>query len=131
MAMPVECLLLDSGVWIASRTVDERFNRSSLELVMDARRPAAALDLTLYEIANVVGVRRHDLRTLSRLFRSIEMRCRKSIVAADPDLLEASSAIALEHSLTIYDAAYVAVARLHAWTLVSTDVKDLSPRASR
>ena len=33
--------------------------------------------------------------------------------------------IAVEHGLTSYDAAYVAVARRHDWTLVSTDIKDL------
>jgi len=33
--------------------------------------------------------------------------------------------IAVEHNLTSYDAAYVAVARRHDWTLVSTDIRDL------
>lgn len=33
--------------------------------------------------------------------------------------------LAGEHQLTAYDAAHIAVARKHAWTLVSADVKDL------
>jgi predicted nucleic acid-binding protein len=123
-AMRTEHVLLDAGVWIASRVKDDRFNRSSLELVLDTERPAAALDLTLYEIANAVGSRRGDLRMLARIYRTVERRC-MSIVRADALLVESTAAIAIEYGLTAYDAAYVAVARRHRWQLVSTDVRDL------
>jgi predicted nucleic acid-binding protein len=33
--------------------------------------------------------------------------------------------LSVEHGLTAYDAAYVAVARRYDWQLVSTDVRDL------
>ncbi len=123
--MRADHVLLDSGVWIASRTPGERFNEPALEIVLDTSRPAAALDLTLYEIANVVGARRGDLGTLARIFRSVERRCVDGIVRVDVDLVEATAEIAVEYSLTVYDAAYVAVARRHDWTLVSTDIRDL------
>jgi predicted nucleic acid-binding protein len=97
----------------------------SVEIVLDARRPAAALDLTLYEIANAVGAVRGDLRTVSRILYSIEGRCSGGIVRIDSSLVEATAEIATEHGLSGYDAAYVAVARRHDWTLVSTDIRDL------
>jgi predicted nucleic acid-binding protein len=40
-------------------------------------------------------------------------------------LLETHSRLLQKHALTAYDAAYVAAARKHAWTLVSADLKDL------
>jgi predicted nucleic acid-binding protein len=123
--MPVDRVLLDSGVWIASRAAGERFNRSAFELVLETRRPAAALDLTLYEIANVVGVRRNDPRMLARIYRSVERRCTEGIVRVDHGLVEATAEVAIEHGLSGYDAAYVAVARRRGWTLVSTDIRDL------
>jgi predicted nucleic acid-binding protein len=118
-------MLLDSGVWIASGSAGERFNQSALEIVFDTGRPAAALDLTVYEIANVVGSRRGDLRMLARLCRSVQSRCLENIVRIDPSLIEATAELAVEYRLTGYDAAYVAVARRHDWQLVSTDIRDL------
>jgi predicted nucleic acid-binding protein len=123
--MSVDCLLLDSGVWIASKTPGERFSRPSVEIVLDARRPAAVLDLTLYEIANAVGAVRGDPRTVSMILHSIEGRCSEGVVRIDSGLVEATAGIATEHGLSAYDAAYVAVARRHDWTLVSTDIRDL------
>jgi predicted nucleic acid-binding protein len=118
-------MLLDSSVWIASGSAEERFNRPALEIVLDIERPAAALDLTLYEIANVVGARRGDLGMLARLCRSVEQRCLESIVRVDARLIEVTAELAVEHGLTSYDAAYVAVARRYDWQLVSTDIVDL------
>ncbi len=123
-AMPTDHVLLDSGVWIASRLAHDRFNQSAFELVLDTALPATALDLTLYEIANVIGSRRGDLRMLGRIYRSVERRC-MSIVRVDAHLVEVTAAIAIEYGLTAYDAAYVAVARRFDWQLVSTDIRDL------
>ncbi|MDX6654052.1 MAG: hypothetical protein QOH18_762 [Solirubrobacterales bacterium] len=49
-----EVLLLDAGVWIATVDETDRFATAARELVLRTSRQAAALDLTLYEIANVV-----------------------------------------------------------------------------
>lgn len=124
IAMPTDHVLLDSGVWIASRLADDRFNRSAFELVLETDLPAAVLDLTLYEIANVVGSRRGDLQMLGRIYRSVEARC-SSIVRVDAHLVEVIAGIAIEYGLTAYDAAYVAVAERYDWQLVSTDIRDL------
>lgn len=47
------------------------------------------------------------------------------MLAVDPKLIDTALRIAAEHGLTAYDAAYVAAARRHDWTLVSTDIADL------
>ena len=43
----------------------------------------------------------------------------------DGNLIRSIIEIAIGYRLTSYDAAYVAVARRHDWTLVSTDIRDL------
>jgi hypothetical protein len=93
-------LLLDAGVWIASRDPDDRFQGPALELgaTRPRRRSCAARSSC-------------GARATSRL--PIQA-CWKP----PPE-------IAVEHGLTAFDAAYVAVARRFDWRLVSTDVRDL------
>lgn len=121
-------LLLDAGVWIAAVDPDDRFHASSRQLVLTATSQAAALDLTLYEVANVIGARKQRYDLAGRVCRSILERCGERVVRVDAELVEAIVAVVAEHGLTAYDATYVAVARRHGWTLVSTDVKDLVSR---
>lgn len=118
-------LLLDAGVWVASWSPEERYAEAARDLVVDTRRRAAALDLTLYEVANAIGARRRDPIGAAKACRSIELRCRKNLVRVDPALMEVTAELSVEHGLTAYDAAYVAVARRYDWQLVSTDVRDL------
>jgi predicted nucleic acid-binding protein len=120
--------LLDSSVWVAARSPKERFSEASRELVLDAGRRTAALDLTLYEVANAIGAKRGDALGAARACRSIELRCGRDFVRVDAGLMEATADIAVEHGLTAYDAAYIAVARRYDWQLVSTDVADLVSR---
>ena len=118
-------LLLDAGVWIASRDPDDRHQAAALELTFDTDQAAAMLDLTLYEVANGVIRRWNDPRAATKLCRSIELRCKENVVRVDAGLIEATTEIAVEHGLTSYDAAYVAAARRYDWQLVSTDIEDL------
>lgn len=126
--MKTEILLLDSGVWIATVDGDDPFERPSRELVADFDRQVGALDLTLYEVANVLGSKHRRLPDPSVVCRRMERRCMRRMIRADAHLIEATTGIAAEHGLSAYDAAYVAVARRHDWTLVSTDIRDLVSR---
>lgn len=121
-------LLLDSGVWIASWGPEETFTEAAREVISDLGRPTVAMDLTLYEVTNSIAARRGDTAGAAFICRTIYIRCRQELVRVDPQLVEAIAEIAVEHNLTSYDAAYVAVARRHDWTLVSTDIKDLVSR---
>lgn len=117
--------LIDASVWVAIADPDDRFHEAAHRLVGEVARPLAALDLTLYEVANAMGPKRGQPREGRALLKLIEKRCRNHLVAADIDLMESALELAVEHGLTAYDAAYVAAAQRHGWTLVSADVADL------
>jgi predicted nucleic acid-binding protein len=120
-----ERLLLDASVWVAAETPQERSAVPARELVVDADRRTAALDLTLYEVANAIGVKRGEVVEAAVACHSIELRCGEHLVRVDAELVERIVEIADQYGLTSYDAAYVAVARRHGWQLVSTDIDDL------
>ncbi len=117
--------LLDAGVWVAISDPDDRYHAATHAIVAELGQSLAALDLTLYEVANVMGPKKGRQREGRFLLTLIERRCRENLIAADSNLLESALEIAAEHKLTAYDAAYVAAARRYGWTLVSTDIADL------
>jgi predicted nucleic acid-binding protein len=121
----IDALLLDSGVWVASMSGDDRFESAARELIADLDRRFCALDLTLYEVANAVGSRRGRFDEAASVCRAIAQRCAWATVRVDGDLVESVIDVAARYCLTSYDAAYVAVARRHDWQLVSTDIRDL------
>jgi predicted nucleic acid-binding protein len=121
-------LLLDAGVWIASKDADDRFFAAARPIVLDPKQPVAALDFTLYEVANVIGARRRDRDAARQLCSTITARCGDRVVRIDAKTMESAVDIAVEHGLAAYDAAYVAVAKANGWTLVSTDITDLLSR---
>jgi predicted nucleic acid-binding protein len=118
-------LLLDASVWVAAKDADERHFDAARALVLDTKLPVSALDLTFYEVANVIGSRWRRPDLARDLCRTIQLRCDGRVVAAEIDLIEATVDLASEHGLTAYDAAYITAVRHHGWTLVSTDVADL------
>jgi predicted nucleic acid-binding protein len=117
--------LVDASVWVAARDPEDRFRDAARALVLDTAQPVAAMDLTLYEVANAMGVKRGQSSEARYLLRVLTQRCGDRVIGIDPDLAESSLDIAAEHGLTAYDAAYVAAARRHGWTLVSADIADL------
>lgn len=118
-------LLLDASIWVAAGVPGHRWNADAATLVRRPPGPLAALDLTLYEVANVVGAVNRDPDSARTLVRIARRRCGDRLVAVDADLLDAALGLTAEHGLTAYDAAYVAAARRNGWTLVSIDVRDL------
>jgi predicted nucleic acid-binding protein len=118
-------LLLDTSIWIGARDPEDRFYADARRLVLDFDREVAALDLTFYEVANVMGSRKRQSREARLLLRILTERCGRDVVTVDQGLAYAAIDVIDEHDLTAYDAAYVAAARRHGWTLVSTDVADL------
>ena len=117
--------LLDAGVWVAAVDAEDRYHTAARALVLDLSSPLGALDLTLYEIANVVGAIKGRRELAGRLCRTLLKRSEGNLARIDVALAEQAMKLASEHQLTAYDAAYVAAARKHAWTLVSADIKDL------
>jgi predicted nucleic acid-binding protein len=93
--------------------------------VVDPGYGVAALDFTMLEVANVLGVRDGTSDEAVDMCRLIRERCGDAIVKADPMLLRSALRIALEHGVGAYDASYVAAAHREGWTLVSIDIEDL------
>lgn len=118
-------LLLDASVWVASGAPANRWHEAANGLVRRPPVPLAAIDLTLYEIANAVGVRDGRPDAAGSLARVLQRRCKNRIVALDAELLDAGLELAAEYDLSAYDAAYVAAARHTGWQLVSIDIRDL------
>jgi predicted nucleic acid-binding protein len=118
-------LLLDASVWIAAKDREDRYFEAARTLAVDPSRPVAALDLTLFEVANGLGARRGRRQEAADLCRLVVGRCGDGLLAVDLKLVESALEIASEHGLTAYDAVYVAAARRHDWALVSVDIADL------
>jgi len=125
---PTDHLLIDASAWIAAMNRDDEFHRPAAALAIDERRSVAALDLTLYEIGNVVGSREGKPENAEFLSRLVVERCRDRLIRIELDLFDAAVEIAAEHGLSAYDAAYVAAARRGGMTLVSADLRDLVSR---
>jgi predicted nucleic acid-binding protein len=117
--------LIDAGVWVAIADPDDRYHTAAHAIVAEVEQPLAALDLTMYEVANVMGPKKGRQREGRSLLRLIEKRCGENLTAVDSELIDATLETAVEHGLTAYDAAYVAAVRRYGWTLVSTDIADL------
>jgi len=117
--------LIDASVWVAIADPDDRYHAAAHAIVAEVGEQLAALDLTFYEVANVMGPKKGRPQEGRVLLKLIAERCEEHLVGADPDLLESALELAAEHGLTAYDAAYVAAARRHGWTLVSADIEDL------
>lgn len=120
----MSALLLDASIWVAAKDGEDPNREVASALALSAD-PVAALDLTVYEVANVVGARNRRPKEAANLCRLIVGRCRDRLVAVDAELIHKAIDVAAEFDLTAYDAAYVAAARRHGWTLVSTDIADL------
>ncbi len=83
------------------------------------------LDLTIYEVANVVGRKYGELDVARRLVQGLFRGSARPPLRADAALFEDGLDLMSEHGLTAYDAAYVAAARSNGWQLVSLDLRDL------
>jgi predicted nucleic acid-binding protein len=121
-------LLLDASVWLAAVNPAETRHAESYELVDSAPGGAvtvAALDLTLYEVANVAIVRWRSDTEAARVVELVRAACGDELETVDEELVREASLLALEHDLTVYDAAYVASSRRRGRQLVSCDEIDL------
>jgi predicted nucleic acid-binding protein len=115
--------LVDASVWVSLVERDSPHREAAASLVRNGG--LAALDLTLYEIGNAVGVKQGDSVEAGRVVRLLLRCCRDRVLGIDAELLDSALNLAAEHDLTAYDAAYVAAAQRNGLTLVSADIADL------
>jgi predicted nucleic acid-binding protein len=117
--------LVDASVWVSLAERGSPHREAAVSLIRDQGPNLSALDLTLYEVANAIGVKHGDAVEASRVNRLLLRCCRDRVLGVDAELVDAALQIAAEHGLTAYDAAYVAAARRHGLTLISADIRDL------
>ncbi len=117
-------LLIDASVWVALADPGETFHDQA-EALVSSSQSLTVLDLTLFEVANAIGVKMGNQARAERIGTIMFSRCKDHLVRVDPELMVDAVGIAAEHGLTAYDAAYVAAARRNGWTLVSADIRDL------
>lgn len=120
-------LLLDSTVWLAAKDADDTAHDAARAAIRTLDHDLAALDLTLYEVANVCVAKWHDPAAADEVGRLIRDSTGERLIRVDDALYAATTATAQEHGLSGYDAAYAAAARLHDLTLVSIDSDLLGP----
>lgn len=118
-------LLVDASVWVSLVEHESPHREAAVRLIRGQAPSLSALDLTLYEVANAIGVKQGDAREASRVNRLLLKCCRDRVLRVEAELVNSALQIATEHGLSIYDAAYVAAARRSDMTLVSADIRDL------
>lgn len=116
--------LVDASIWVAAVMPQHPYHGQA-EHFLRAGAPLTVLDLTLYEVANVVARKYGELDVARRLVQGLFRGSAQPPLRADVTLFEEGLDLMREHGLTAYDAAYVAAARRNGWQLVSLDVRDL------
>ncbi len=120
--------LLDASILLASEDPDDEHHDDARRLLTGGD-PLATLDLAFYEVTNVAARSWRDQPAARRLrSRVTAVADDAGLVRADAQLLEHAAAVAEEHDISVYDAAYVAAARAVSAQLVSCDVRDLVSR---
>ncbi|HET7120614.1 MAG TPA: PIN domain-containing protein [Solirubrobacterales bacterium] len=115
---------MDSSVWVAAVMPQHPEHIAARDFLANGP-PVGVLDLTLYEVANVVTRRYRQPEQAKRLVQGLIGSSSEAPLRVDAALLEHGVELMLEHNLSAYDAAYVAAARRNGWKLVSLDVRDL------
>jgi predicted nucleic acid-binding protein len=119
-------LLLDSSVWLAYVRADDEPDHEAAEAIVTrcARGEAELrlLDLTLYELGNVVVCAWKDPPSVAALVvaAALDLASAPPLVPTSAER-RAAHRLAEEHRLSVYDATYAAVAQERRLTLVSGD----------
>lgn len=116
--------LLDANVWVAAGLPASPAFAAAAKLVRSGTS-LAALDLTLYEVGNVVAKRYKDPEEARRIVQATLRTCGEDLLRVDRELIDEAIEVVAEHGLSSYDAAYVAAARRWRRQLVSLDIRDL------
>jgi predicted nucleic acid-binding protein len=122
----VSTLLLDASVILAAFDSDDELHGASQALLADADVTLTTLDLARYEVANVAVRGWCELGRVAPLLEAIDrISGDGGVVPSTTSLLSRAAKLADEHTISVYDAAYVAAADQGGGTLVSCDIRDL------
>lgn len=119
-------LVLDASVILAAFDSDDDLHEPAKTILADPEVTLATLDLARYEVANVaIRAWRAPARVAPLLEAIDQIAGDGGITASTTALLTRAAELAEEHTISVYDAAYVAAAAQAGGTLVSCDTRDL------
>jgi len=122
----VSTLLLDASVILAAFDSDDELHGPSQTLLADPEATLATLDLARYEVANVAVRGWCELARVAPLLEAIDrISGDGGVMPSTTALLNRAAKLAEQHTISVYDAAYVAAADQAGGTLVSCDIRDL------
>lgn len=130
LAMAARDVLADANVvlkWFHEE--GEEGVEAAREILVAHRSRAIAvtvLDLTLYEVGNALirGRARADAKQVAAVLHAVREIC-AAVTPTGPELAHAAQ-LAVEHELSLYDAAYAAVAQRRGAVLATFDAKLLA-----
>lgn len=119
-------LLLDASVILAAFDSDDELHGPSQTLLANPAVTLTTLDLARYEVANVAVRGWCEFGRVAPLLEAIDrISGDGGVIPSTTTLLSRAAKLADEHTISVYDAAYVAAADQGGGTLVSCDIRDL------
>lgn len=119
-------LLLDASAVLAAFDPDDRHHESARVLLADDSVTLATLDLARYEVANVAVCAWRAPGAVAPLLSALDrIENDGGVVVSTSTLLTRAAELAERHTISVYDAAYVAAVGEGDRRLVSCDERDL------
>jgi predicted nucleic acid-binding protein len=119
-------LILDASVILAAFDRDDALHKPARAVLSDSAVTLATLDLARYEVTNVAIRAWRAPDSVLPLLEVIERIANDGgVLLSTNTLLIRAAQLADEHTLSAYDAAYVAAAAQTGGKLVSCDMRDL------
>jgi predicted nucleic acid-binding protein len=126
----VTTLLLDASVVLAAFDPEDDHHGSAHALLVDPSLTLTTLDLVRYEVANVAVRAWRAPKTVASLLAAVERIADDGgVIESTAALLAQAAELAEQHTISVYDAAYVAAADQADRRLVSCDDRDLASKA--
>lgn len=119
-------LLLDASVLLAAFDPEDDQHEPASALLVDDETTLATLDLARFEVANVAVRAWRAPESVAPLLAAVDRLAGDGgVLASTSSLLTGAADLAERHTISVYDAAYVAAAAEADRRLVSCDKRDL------
>jgi predicted nucleic acid-binding protein len=118
--------LLDASVILAAFDPEDDYHNAARAILGESDTTLATLDLARYEVTNVAVRAWREPARVGELLEVIERIADDGgVLLSTGALLKRAAELAEEHTISAYDAAYVAASRQGERVLVSCDARDL------